>query len=60
MKRSWTDEEAALWRISRAKANLTEIRTKLLKSPIKDHPDVIKVLKLIELERQKLNDLSTF
>lgn len=51
-------EDAAIWRLTRKKAAFTVARAKLIETGLKDHPDVAKVIKLLELERKKLDLLT--
>lgn len=53
-------EQAAIWRLSRRKAAFTTARTKLIETGLQDNPDVAKGIKLLELERKKLDLLIGF
>lgn len=58
MSRQEMREDAAIWRLTRKKAAFTVARAKLIETGLKDHPDVAKVIKLLELERKKLDLLT--
>ena len=60
MTKQQLKEDAAIWRLSRKKAALTIARTKLIETGLKDHPDVSKVISLLEIERRKLDTVCAF
>lgn len=53
-------EEAAIWRHGRKKGALTVAKNKLLETGLGKHPDVIKVIALLESEHAKLSKKHAF